>query len=103
MPPKAEDIKTSISHITNHCKDILISIPIGDKRSKIHLVMTSYEGEDSWETSNKQFDALFAGDCCDGQGWLHHIRHGEFGMDMVDINLLPLDLVGIGLKQNSKS
>ena len=110
MPPRAEDIKTSISHITNLCKDIPISIPIGNKRSKIHLVMASNEGEDSWETFNKQFGALLAEDCHDGQGQLHYIFHGEFGMDMIvqylstpDINLLPLDLIGIGLKQNSKS
>ena len=62
--------------------------------------MTSDEGEDTWQTFNKRFDALFAEDCRDGQGRLHHIRRGEFGMDKVvqylstlDINLLPLDLV----------
>ena len=100
MPAQAEDIKTSISHITKLCKEIPINIPISNKRSKIHLVMTGNEGEDTWQTFNKQFDALFAEDCHDGQGRLHHIRRGEFGMDMVvqylstlDINLLPLDLV----------
>ena len=100
MPPQAEDIRTSISHIINLSKDIPISIPIGNKRSKIHLVMTSNEGEDSLETFNKQFDALFAENCHDVPGWLHHICHGEVGMDMdiqylstLDINLLPLDLV----------
>jgi hypothetical protein len=62
--------------------------------------MTSDEGEDTWQTFNKRFDALFAEDCRDGQGRLHHIRCGEFGMDKVvqylstlDINLLPFDLV----------
>ena len=62
--------------------------------------MTGNEGEDTWQTFNKRFDALFVEDCHDGQGWLHHIRRGEFGMDMVvqylstlDINLLLLDLV----------
>src|ERR1700683_1016804 len=100
MPVQAEDIKSSISHITDLCKEILINIPIGNKRSKIHLVKTSNEGEDTWQTFNKWFDALFAEDCHDGQGQLHHIHHGEFSMDMVaqylstlDINLLPLDLV----------
>lgn len=100
MPVQVEDIKTSISHITNLCKEIPINIPIGNRRSKIHLVMSGNEGEDTWQTFNKRFDALFAEDCRDGQGRLHHIRRGEFGMDMVvqylstlDINLLPLDLV----------
>jgi hypothetical protein len=104
MPIQAEDIKTSISHITNLCKEILISIPIGNNRSKIHLVMTGNEGEDTWQTFNKRFDGLFAEDCRDGQGQLHHICRGEFGMDMVvqylstlDINLLPLDLVAKNL------
>jgi hypothetical protein len=62
--------------------------------------MSGNEGEDTWQTFNKRFDALFAEDCRDGQGRLHHIRRGEFGMDMVvqylstlDITLLPLDLV----------
>ena len=68
MPPQAEDIKTSISHITNLSKDIPISIPIGNKKSMIHLVMTSNEGEDSLETFNKQFDALFAENCHDVPG-----------------------------------
>jgi hypothetical protein len=100
MPVQAEDIKSSISCITTLCKEIPISIPIGNKRSKIHLVMTGDEGEDSWHTFNKRFDALFAEDCRDGQDRLHHIRRGEFGMDLVvqylstlDLNSLPLDLV----------
>jgi len=63
MPVQVEDIKTSISHITNLCKEIPISIPIGNKRSKIHLVMTGNEGEDTCNTFNKWFDALFAEDC----------------------------------------
>ena len=106
MPVQVEDIKSSISHITVLCKEILINIPIGNKRSKIYLVMTSDEGEDTWQTFNKRFDALFAEDCHDGQGQLHHIRCGEFGMDKVvqylstlDINLLPLDLVAKKLDQ----
>ena len=92
MPPQGEDIKTSISHITNLCKDIPMSIPIGNKRSKIHLVMTSNEEKDSWETFNKQFDALFTEDCHDGQGRLHHICCGEFGMDMIVQYLSTLDI-----------
>ena len=48
MPVQVEDIKSSISHITVLCKEILINIPIGNKRSKIYLVMTSDEGEDTY-------------------------------------------------------
>jgi hypothetical protein len=106
MPVQVEDIKSSISRITVLRKEIPINIPIGNKRSKIYLVMTSDEGEDTWQTFNKRFDALFAEDCHDGQGRLHHIHHGEFGMDKVvqylstlDINLLPLDLVAKKLDQ----
>lgn len=68
--------------------------------------MTGDEAEDTWHTFNKRFDALFAEDCHDGQGQLHHIRRGEFGMDAViqylsalDINLLPLGLVAKKLDQ----
>jgi hypothetical protein len=60
MPDQVEDVKFSISHKTILCKEILINIPIGSKRSKIHLVMMGKEGEDTWPTSNKYFDALFA-------------------------------------------
>ena len=103
MPVQVEDIKSSISRITVLRKEIPINIPIGNKRSKIYLVMTSDEGEDTWQTFNKWFDALFAEDCHDEQRQLHH---GEFGMDKVvqylstlDINLLPLDLVAKKLDQ----
>jgi hypothetical protein len=41
------------------CKEIQINIPIGNKRSKTHLVLTS-EGEDTWHTFNKCSDALLA-------------------------------------------
>lgn len=60
MPVQVEDFKFSISHITILCKEILINIPIGCKRIKIHLVMTGNEGEDTWPTFNKCFDVLFA-------------------------------------------
>ena len=59
MPVQVEDIKTSISHITVICKEIPINVPIGNKRSKIYLVMTSDKGEDTWQTFNKRLDALF--------------------------------------------
>ena len=100
MPVQVDDIQSSISRITILCKEIPINVPIGNKRSKIYLVMTGDEGEDTWQTFNKRFDALFAEDCHKGQGQLHHIHRGEFGMDKVvqylsalDINSLPLDLV----------
>ena len=59
MTVQVEDVKFSISCIAILCKEILISLPIGNKRSKIHLVMTS-KGEDTWHTFNKCFNALFA-------------------------------------------
>ncbi|KAH9024612.1 hypothetical protein EDB85DRAFT_1894233 [Lactarius pseudohatsudake] len=100
MPIQPEDIKSSISCIAVLCTEIPKSVPIGNKRSKIHLVMTGNKGEDAWHTFNKRFDVLFAEDCRDGQGRLHHIRRGEFGMDLVvqylsalDLGSLPLDLV----------
>jgi hypothetical protein len=95
MPVKAEDIKSSTL-----CKEITINVPIGNKRSKIHLVMTGNGGEDTWQTFNKWFDAFFVEDSCNRQGQLHHIHHGEFSMDIIikylstlDVKSLPLDLV----------
>ena len=41
------------------CKEMLINIPIGSKRSKIHFIMTG-KGEDTWPSFNKYFEALSA-------------------------------------------
>jgi hypothetical protein len=59
MPVQVEDVKFSISCITILCKVILINIPLGNKRSKIHLVMTGEEVGDTWHTLNPYFDILF--------------------------------------------
>ena len=60
MPVQVEDVKFDISHITIFCKEILINIHIGSERNRIHLVMTGKEGGDTWPTSNKYSDTLFA-------------------------------------------
>ena len=59
--------------------------------------MTGDEGEDTWQTFNKQFDALFAKNCYNGQGGSILLCTGY---------QFPLDLMTkswISLKQNLKS
>ena len=60
MPVQVEDVKFTISCITIFCKVIQINIPLGNKRRKIHLVITGEEVGDTWHTFNKYFDTLFA-------------------------------------------
>src|ERR1700683_4618784 len=60
MPVQVEDVKFPTSCITILCKVIMINIPLGNKRIKIHLVMIGEEVGDTWHTLNKYFDTLFA-------------------------------------------
>ena len=60
MPVQVGGVKFSISCITILCKVILINIPLGNKRRKIHLVMTGEQVGDTWHTINKNFDTLYA-------------------------------------------
>jgi hypothetical protein len=67
-------------------------------------VLDGPEYESPWQTFNKRFNALFAEDCRDEAGRLHHIRRGEHRMDKVNnylasinFTVLPLDLVAIKL------
>lgn len=72
-------------------------------RNKIPIVSSSDEGETPWHTFNKRFDALFAEDCRDNAGRLHHIRRGPLGMELVakyleglngdELHSMPVDLV----------
>ena len=98
------DIQSSVSQIQTLCTELPSTIPIGSNRCKITQVLDGPECESPWQTFNKRFDALFAEDCRDEAGRLHHIRRGEHGMDKmnnylasIDFTALPLDLVAIKL------
>jgi hypothetical protein len=98
------DILSSVSQIRTLYTELPPTIPQGSSRCKITQVLDGPEYESPWQTFNKRFDALFAEDCRDEAGRLHHIRRGEHGMDKVnnylasiDFTVLPLDLVAIKL------
>jgi hypothetical protein len=99
-----QDIQSSGSPIQALCMELPSTIPQSSNRCKITQVLDGPEYESPWQTFNKMFDALFAEDCHDEAGRLHHIHCGERGMDKVnnylasiDFTALPLDLVAIKL------
>jgi hypothetical protein len=92
-----------ISALSNSLSD---SVPKGTKDDKIWSVMNSEECETPHETFNRRFDALFAEDCRDSDGHLHHVRQGKLGMGLVVSYLskinwtsFPLDLVELKLQR----
>lgn len=68
--------------------------------------MKAAERDTPHETFNRRFDALFAEDCRDSDGRLHHVRQGKLGMGLVvqylskiDWTSFPLDLVELKLQR----
>lgn len=59
------------------------AVPKGSKDNKIWSVMNMEECDTPHETFNRQFDALFAEDCRDSDGHLHHVHQGKLGMGLV--------------------
>ena len=100
------DIQATVSQIQTLCTELLSTIPQGSNRSKITQVLDGPEYESPWQTFNKRFNALFAEDCRDEAGRLHHICRGKYGMDKmnnylasIDFTALLLDLVTFKLDQ----
>ena len=68
--------------------------------------MNTEEHDNPHEMFNRQFDAMFAEDCHDSNGRLHHLRQGKLGINLVVSYLskinwttgFPLDLVEIKLQ-----
>jgi hypothetical protein len=83
------------------------SVPKGSKNDKIWSVMNTEERDTPHETFNRRFDALFAEDCRDSNGRLHHVRQGKLGMGLIVSYLskinwalgFPLDLVELKLQR----
>jgi hypothetical protein len=106
MSDPLEHAKSLIANIISLTKGLSTSIPPATKDDKISEVMSGSEGESAWQTFNKRFDALFAEDCRDQHGRLHHIRRGKLGMDKVcqylaqlDLMAMPQDLVSLKLNR----
>jgi hypothetical protein len=99
-----ENTRALINNIVSLTKLLPTSVPLATDEDRIFAVMNSAEGESTWHTFNKRFDALFGEDCRDSTGQLHHIRRGHLGMDKVcdylralDVGSVPLDLATIKL------
>ena len=105
--PSIAEIKALVKEITLASNRLPSSIQQGSKNDKIWSVLNAGTGETAHETFNKRFDALFAEDCRDSTGRLHHIRRGKLGMGLVCSYLsqvdwddgFPFDLVEIKLKR----
>jgi len=104
----SKQVQSLITSIISLGKSLPPSVPTALKDDKIYQVMNSPQGESPWHTFNTRFDALFAEDCRNDQGRLHHIRQGAHGMDLVCIYLgkldaaalaMPLDLMAIKLER----
>ncbi|KAF8808695.1 hypothetical protein BYT27DRAFT_7041185, partial [Phlegmacium glaucopus] len=95
-----------IKEISTLSNSLLDSVLKGSKDDKIWSVMNTEECDSPHETFNRRFNALFAEDCCDSDGCLHHVRQGKFGMGLVVSYLskinwttgFPLDLVELKLQ-----
>lgn len=99
-------IRLAVKEIGTLSASLTDSVPKGSKDDKLWLVMNSAEGESPHETFNRRFDALFAEDCRDSSGRLHHVRQGKLGMGLVVTYLsklnwanFPLDLVDLKLQR----
>ena len=108
MPaPNITTIKLLIKEINTLSNSLLDSVPKGSKDDKIWSVMNTEECDNPHETFNRRFDAMFAEDCQDSNGCLHHLRQGKLGINLVVSYLskinwttgFPLDLVEIKLQR----
>jgi hypothetical protein len=102
-----QGIQLLVKNIVALSSSLPKSVPNATTQDKIWIVMHTQEGETTFETFNKRFDALFGEDCRDADGHLHHIRQGKNGMGLVCAYLnkikwtsnIPLDLVEIKLQR----
>ena len=99
-------IKLLVKEIGSLSTSLADSVLKGTKDDKIWSVLNKEERDTPHETFNSRFDALFAEDCRDSNGRLHHIRQGKLSMGLVvsyisKINWadFPLDLVELKLQR----
>ena len=108
MPTSVANIRLLVKEISTLSGSLLDSVPKGSKDDKIWSVMNTEELENPHETFNRRFDAMFAEDCRNSDGRLHHVRQGKLGMGLVVAYLskinwttgdFPLDLVELKLQR----
>jgi hypothetical protein len=99
-------IKLLVKEIAILSNSLSDSVLKGCKDDKIWSVMNADERETPHKIFNQRFEALFAEDCRDSDGRLHHIRQGKLGMGLVVLYLskinwtgFPLDLVELKLQR----
>ena len=104
--PTLTTIKLLIKEISTLSSSLSDSVPKGSKDDKIWSVINSEERDNPHETFNRRFDVMFAEDCRDSDGRLHHLRQGKLGINLVVSYLskinwtgFPLDLVEIKLQR----
>lgn len=83
------DLEQLVQEIAELTKKLPSTVRDGSKQDRIYEVMTKINGETAWATFNRRFDILFAEDCRDENGRLHHVRRGRLGMNTV-VNYLNL-------------
>src|ERR1700755_3154032 len=103
--PSPRTIKLLVREIGILSNSLSDAVPKGSKDNKICSVMNAEEHDTPHETFNQHFDALFADDCCNSDGCLHHVCQGKLGMGLVVLYLskinwtgFPLDLVELKLQ-----
>ena len=107
MSTPAATIRLLVKEISTLSNSLSDSVPKGSKDDKIWSVMNTEERDTPHETFNRRFDAMFAEDCRDSDGRLHHVRQGKLGMGLVVLYLskinwtmgFPLDLVELKLQR----
>jgi len=105
-PPPLATIGSLVKEIGTLSNSLADSMPKGSKNDKIWSVMNTEEHDTPHETFNRRFDALFAEDCHDSDGRLHHVRQGKLSMGLIISYLskinwalgFPLDLVELKLQ-----
>jgi hypothetical protein len=105
--PQPATIGLLVKEIGTLSNSLADSVPKGSKNDKIWSVMNTEERDTPHETFNRRFDALFAEDCRNSNGRLHHVRQGKLGMGLIVSYLskinwalgFPLDLVELKLQR----
>jgi len=90
MSTPAATIRQLVKEISTLSNSLSDSVPKGLKDDKIWSVMNTEERDTPHETFNRRFDAMFAEDCRDSDGRLHHVRQGKLGMGLVVSYLLKI-------------
>ena len=98
-------IKLLVKEITSISNTLADTVPKATQDDKIWSVMHSNKRDTVFETFNCRFDILFAEDCRNSDGRLHHVCQGKHGMGLIvsylskiDWTGSPLDLVEIKLQ-----